>query len=58
MISYPESRENEMIEFCVNELSRYLPASKLFSCSPESRPSVTGNRGDRDVSTCPAPADD
>ncbi|MCS5688448.1 MAG: hypothetical protein NZ659_06675 [Acidimicrobiales bacterium] len=58
MISYAESREYEMIEFCVNELSRYLPASKLFSCSPESRLSVTGNRGDRDVLACPAPGDD
>ncbi len=41
MISYAESREQEMMTFCRDELRQYLPVEKLFSCSPDFGVSVT-----------------
>lgn len=32
MVSYPEQQEQEIIDFCTNELARYVPEEKFFPC--------------------------
>jgi len=36
MISYDKEREQEMMDFCSQELRRYAPESLFFNCMPES----------------------
>jgi len=35
MVSYPLEREREMVDFCVQELRKYLPEEKIFTNLPE-----------------------
>ena len=35
MVSYPLDREREMIDFCVQELQKYLPEEKIYTNLPE-----------------------
>jgi spore photoproduct lyase len=38
MVSYPMEREQEMIDFCLRELAKYLPMEKIFTNLPENDP--------------------
>jgi hypothetical protein len=35
MVSYPLEREQEMVDFCLQDLAQYLPEEKIYMNLPE-----------------------